>query len=161
MADRKRSSKLRAVLRRQAQGRLSQSSPALPPLSIYETVAELSDRLAVPIPNEHTDRYVAKAKERGIFIQTGSFLEVDARWPQAVFNTTCLIGPDGILSRYRKVNPWIPWEGPRPVLTICRVMTSRCSRWSRPRSAFWERQSATTGCFPRRSAHWLSEARKS
>ena len=32
---------------------------------IYETVAELSDRLAVPIPNEHTDRYVAKARERG------------------------------------------------------------------------------------------------
>ena len=28
----------------------------------------------------------------------------------AVFNTTCLIGPDGILSRYRKVNPWLPWE---------------------------------------------------
>ena len=27
-----------------------------------------------------------------------------------VFNTTCLIGPDGILSKYRKVNPWIPWE---------------------------------------------------
>jgi predicted amidohydrolase len=27
-----------------------------------------------------------------------------------VFNTTLLIGPDGVLSRYRKVNPWIPWE---------------------------------------------------
>jgi predicted amidohydrolase len=27
-----------------------------------------------------------------------------------VFNTTCLIGPDGLLSRYRKVNPWLPWE---------------------------------------------------
>jgi predicted amidohydrolase len=27
-----------------------------------------------------------------------------------VFNTTLLIGPEGILSRYRKVNPWIPWE---------------------------------------------------
>ena len=25
---------------------------------IYETVDELIDRLAVPIPNEHTDRYV-------------------------------------------------------------------------------------------------------
>ena len=25
---------------------------------IYETVDELTDRLAVPIPNEHTDRYV-------------------------------------------------------------------------------------------------------
>ena len=27
-----------------------------------------------------------------------------------LFNTTVLIGPDGVLSRYRKVNPWIPWE---------------------------------------------------
>jgi predicted amidohydrolase len=77
---------------------------------IFETVEELSDRLAVAIPNEHTDRYVQKSRERGVFIQTGSFLEVDSRWPGAVFNTTCLIGPEGILSRYRKVNPWLPWE---------------------------------------------------
>jgi predicted amidohydrolase len=77
---------------------------------IYETAAELIDRLAVPIPNEHTDRYAAKARERGVYIQTGTFLEVDPRWPGCVFNTTCLIGPDGLLSRYRKVNPWLPWE---------------------------------------------------
>ena len=77
---------------------------------IYETVAELSDRLAVPIPNEHTDRYVRKARDRSIYIQTGTFLEVDSRWPGVVFNTTCLIGPDGLLARCRKVNPWIPWE---------------------------------------------------
>ena len=44
---------------------------------IYETAEELSDRLAVPIPNEHTDRYIKKARERASFIQTGSFLEVD------------------------------------------------------------------------------------
>jgi predicted amidohydrolase len=77
---------------------------------VYETVGELIDRLAVPIPNEHTERYAKKAHERGIYIQTGTFLESDARWPGVVFNSTCLIGPDGILSRYRKVNPWIPWE---------------------------------------------------
>ncbi len=38
------------------------------------------------------------------------FLESDPRWPGHVFNTTCLIGPDGILAKYRKVHPWIPWE---------------------------------------------------
>jgi predicted amidohydrolase len=27
-----------------------------------------------------------------------------------VFNTTCLIGPEGLLYKYRKVNPWIPYE---------------------------------------------------
>ena len=37
-------------------------------------------------------------------------LEVDPRWPGVVFNTTCLIGPEGILYKYRKVNPWIPYE---------------------------------------------------
>jgi predicted amidohydrolase len=77
---------------------------------IYETVAELHDRLAVPIPNEFTDLYQGKARQRGIFIQTGTFLEVDQRWPGHVFNTTCLIGPDGILAKYRKVHTWIPWE---------------------------------------------------
>jgi predicted amidohydrolase len=77
---------------------------------IYPTAAELHDRLAVPIPNEHTDRYHQKAKEHGVFIQTASFLEKDGRYPGHVFNTTCLIGPDGLLTRYRKVHPWIPWE---------------------------------------------------
>ncbi len=77
---------------------------------IYPTAAELLDRLAVPIPNEHTDRYHAKARALNVYIQTGSFLECDPRYPCAVFNTTCLIGPNGLLARYRKVNPWIPWE---------------------------------------------------
>ena len=77
---------------------------------IYLTVAELRDKLAVPIPNEHTERYHAKARELGIYIQTGSFIELDPKWPGVLFNTTCLIGPAGILYKYRKVNPWIPWE---------------------------------------------------
>lgn len=77
---------------------------------IYPRVEELHERLAVSIPNEHTDRYVRKARDLGVFIQTGSFLERDERWPGQVFNTTCLIGPDGLLSRYRKVHTWVPWE---------------------------------------------------
>jgi predicted amidohydrolase len=77
---------------------------------IYPTVDELLDRLAVPLPNEHTDRYRMKARQHGIYIQTGTFLERDDRYPGHVFNTTCLIGPEGLLTRYRKVHPWIPWE---------------------------------------------------
>src|SRR6478672_11534540 len=77
---------------------------------IYFTAQELLDRLAVPIPNEHTDRYCLKAKQHGVYIQTASFLESDEKHPGYVFNTTCLIGPDGLLYRYRKVHPWIPWE---------------------------------------------------
>lgn len=76
----------------------------------YASVEALLEHLAVEIPNEHTERLHAKAKQHGIFIQSGSMLERDNRWPGVVFNTTCLIGPDGILSRYRKVNPWIPFE---------------------------------------------------
>jgi predicted amidohydrolase len=77
---------------------------------IYPTVEELLDKLAIPIPNEHTQRYQEKAKKLNIYIQTGSFLELDDRWGGHVFNTTCLIGPDGIVSKYRKVHTWIPWE---------------------------------------------------
>ena len=77
---------------------------------IYPQVDELLERLAVPIPNEHTDRYVRKARELGVYIQTGTFLEADERWPGHVFNTTCLIGPEGLLTTYRKVHTWVPWE---------------------------------------------------
>ena len=77
---------------------------------VFPSVEELRAKLAVPVPNEHTDRLAAKAREHGIYVQSGSMLETDPRWPAVVFNTTCLIGPEGILYRYRKVNPWIPYE---------------------------------------------------
>src|SRR5678809_1599598 len=64
---------------------------------VFATVGELLQKLAVPIPNEHTDRVHAKAREYNIYVQTGSMIEVDSRWPNLVFNTTCLIGPEGVL----------------------------------------------------------------
>ena len=76
----------------------------------YLTLKELRQKLAVPIPNEHTEKMREKARQYDLYIQTGSMLESDPKWPGAVFNTTCLIGPKGILYKYRKVNPWIPWE---------------------------------------------------
>ena len=77
---------------------------------IYQSVSELLDKLAVEIPNDHTERLTEKARQHGIYVQSGSMLEVDARWPGHVFNTSCLIGPEGILYKYRKVNTWIPYE---------------------------------------------------
>ena len=77
---------------------------------IYHTAAELHEKLAVEVPGPVLAPYLAKAKELGIYIQTGTFLERDPRWPSHVFNTTCLIGPEGVLYRYRKVHPWLPWE---------------------------------------------------
>ena len=77
---------------------------------IYDSVEMLEARLAVELPNEHTDRYQALAAKYGCLIQTGTFIESDPAWPDVLFNTTCLVGSGGVLSKYRKVNPWIPWE---------------------------------------------------
>lgn len=77
---------------------------------VFAELAELREKLAIEIPNEHTERLAAKAAEYRIYIQSGSMLETDRKYPGHVFNTTCLIGPGGIVTRYRKVNPWIPFE---------------------------------------------------
>jgi len=77
---------------------------------IYPDLPTLRTRLALPVPNEFTDQYAKLAKKLGCYIQTGSFIEWDPTFPDVLFNTTCLIGPEGVLSKYRKVNPWIPWE---------------------------------------------------
>ncbi len=77
---------------------------------IYPDLSTLRARLALPVPNEHTDAYTLLAKKLGCYIQTGSFIEWDPAYPDLLFNTTCLVGPKGVLSKYRKVNPWIPWE---------------------------------------------------
>jgi formamidase len=39
----------------------------------------LIEKLAVQIPNEHTERLEQKASEYDIYIQSGSMLEVDAK----------------------------------------------------------------------------------
>jgi formamidase len=77
---------------------------------VFPTAEELIEKLAVEIPNEHTERVERKAREHGVYVQTGTMIEVDRRWPGVVFNTTCLVGPEGVLYKYRKVNPWIPYE---------------------------------------------------
>ncbi len=77
---------------------------------IHNEVEKLLKHLAVELPNEHTQAYERFAKEHGCYIQTGTFLERDEAYPGHVFNTTLLVGPNGVLSKYRKVNTWIPWE---------------------------------------------------
>ncbi len=77
---------------------------------IYPTAEEIHDRLALPVPNEFTDRYAKKASQWGVYIVPGTFLERSPKWPGHVFNTACLIGPEGLVLKYRKVHPWIPWE---------------------------------------------------
>ena len=77
---------------------------------VYPTLKQLRSKLGVPIPNEHTKRLVEKARELGVYIQMGSMLEIDEKYPNALFNTACLVGPEGLVYKYRKVYPWLPWE---------------------------------------------------
>src|SRR6187397_2129598 len=44
---------------------------------VFAEAAELINKIAVEIPNEHTNRLETKAKEYGIYIQSGSMLEID------------------------------------------------------------------------------------
>ncbi|MDZ4755056.1 MAG: nitrilase-related carbon-nitrogen hydrolase, partial [Phycisphaerae bacterium] len=125
---------------------------------VYLTPAELHEHLAIECPNEHTERYERVAKKHGIYIQTGSFLEKRADYPGCVFNATALVGPDGLLSVYRKVNPWIPWEVhtsphdladfPDPLFPVVdteigRLGAAICYDWLFPESI---RQLAFNGC---------------
>src|SRR5262245_37659761 len=77
---------------------------------VFETVPVLIDKLAVEVPNEHTERLEQKAREHNVYIQRGTVLENDGQWPRPVCNATCLIGPQGIIYKYRKINTWIPYE---------------------------------------------------
>ena len=128
---------------------------------VFPTLPELLDRLAVPIPNEHTDRLERKAREYGIYIQSGSMLEVDSRWPDVVFNTSCLIGPAGILSRSIARST----RGSRTKCMRARTtspdMTSRSSRSLTHQSVDWVAQFVMTGYFPKQSGSSRRTAQKS
>src|ERR1700759_908207 len=69
---------------------------------VFPTVEELRQKLAIEIPNEHTERLEQKAREHDVYIQSGSMIELDPKYPNVVFNTTCLIGPQVVLYKYRK-----------------------------------------------------------
>ena len=48
---------------------------------VFATAQELIEKLAVEIPNEHTARIEQKAKEHDVYIQTGTMLEIDKKYP--------------------------------------------------------------------------------
>jgi len=52
----------------------------------------------------------ACAKRVDAYIACGTILEADERWPGVTFNTAVVVGPEGIVLRYRKVQPWIAIE---------------------------------------------------
>jgi predicted amidohydrolase len=64
---------------------------------------------ALYIPCEQIDRLIEKAKEYNTYI-TGSVIEQDDEYPGHLFNTAPIIGPSGILAKYRKIQTWVPLE---------------------------------------------------
>lgn len=62
-------------------------------------------KMAIQIPGPETERFVKLAKELNVYIVPGSWVESDPDYNGALFNTTFLAGSEGILAKYRKVNP--------------------------------------------------------
>lgn len=69
---------------------------------VYLTVPELRKHLALPLMNEHIDRYLKLCQKLGVFIQTGTFLEAPADRDDVVYNTTVLCGPGAFAASIAK-----------------------------------------------------------
>src|ERR1044072_1877008 len=96
---------------------------------VFPTVKELLEKLAVQIPNEHTEALEMKAREHGLYIQSGTMLERDDKYPGVVFNTTCPPRPPGACSRsIARSTRGFPTRCTRARKTS-RATTSRSSLW--------------------------------
>ena len=62
-------------------------------------------KMAITIPGPETEHFVELAKELNTYIVPGSWPEHDENYKNAIFNTCFLVGPEGYLAKYRKVNP--------------------------------------------------------
>lgn len=114
----------------------------------YFTKEDLAkNEILVRIPGEETALLEAVAKKYNLYIGVGSWLEADDRWPGHFFNTGCLIGPEGIALKYRKVQTFAPLEPatsphslkgytepffPVVDLPIGRIAYAICSDWGFP-----------------------------
>lgn len=73
----------------------------------YEDPKEYWDRdLLCTIPGPETDRFVEAAQKYNIYICPGSWLEKDPEYPNHIFNTAFIVGPEGVILKYRKINNW-------------------------------------------------------
>lgn len=103
--------------------------------------------ILVRIPGEETALLQRVARKHDLYIGTGSWLELDDRWPGHFFNTGCLIGPEGVVLKYRKVQTFAPVEpatSPHSIkgyaeplfpvvdLPIGRIAYAICSEWAFP-----------------------------
>lgn len=64
---------------------------------------------AMVFPNDMTKKLSTLAKNLGVWLVPGSFLEKDGA---DIYNTLIVINPQGeIVTKYRKIYPWAPFEG--------------------------------------------------
>jgi len=66
---------------------------------------------AETVPGPSTEALAMKAREHGVYVVIG-MLE---RYKKRFYNTAVLIGPSGIIGKYRKIHPWYPSESQIPV----------------------------------------------
>lgn len=70
--------------------------------------AEQWAKARATVPGPLTDRLCALAKRHNVWLVPGSLFEVDG---DKTYNTAVAINPEGqIVSRYRKIFPWYPFE---------------------------------------------------
>lgn len=77
----------------------------LPELSTSGPIFNLrgAERLSEPIPGRISDILVEKAKEKDVFVVFG-MAERDGNDDDAFYNSSVLVGPDGVRGKYRKVH---------------------------------------------------------
>jgi hypothetical protein len=76
---------------------------------VFETAAELIEKLAVTIPNEHTERLEMKARAHGIYIK----LARCSKWirdGQGASSIRLASSARKAALQIPKVNTWIPYE---------------------------------------------------
>ena len=66
---------------------------------------------AETVPGPSTEALSVKTKEYNVYVVTG-MLE---KHKEKFYNTAVLIGPSGIIGKYRKIHPWYPSESQIPV----------------------------------------------
>ena len=87
---------------------LSLNAPDMPYFS-KGTLKEEGAAIGITIPGEETELLAEVCRKHDIYIVAGSAVETDSKYPDIVFNGTAILGPEGLLARYRKVNTWLPF----------------------------------------------------
>ncbi len=73
----------------------------------YSTLDDyIKNDILLTIPGNETARFIESARKHNIYICPGSWLEKDPKYPNHIFNTAIIVGPEGIVLKYRKINPW-------------------------------------------------------